>query len=139
MILLSLIFIYQKMLITTNVRLNCYFSMKKHQKYSNGFFTTCVKKKSNMSKNAKNLLLDDPRLQSFTAGSTIHLGPFIYYVGTFLGFLDPLPPPLREHVFSTENKQKMQFSNTRPLTNAYVSPVYVLLSRFYLDFILILP
>ena len=28
------------------------------------------------------------------------LGPFIYYVITFLGFLDP-PPPLRNHVFST--------------------------------------
>ena len=32
-------------------------------------------------------------------------GPFIYYVSTFLDFLD-LPPPLRKHVFSTENKQK---------------------------------
>ena len=31
-------------------------------------------------------------------------GPFIYYVSTLLGFLDP-PPPLRKHVFCTENKQ----------------------------------
>ena len=29
-------------------------------------------------------------------------GPVICYVITFLGFLDP-PPPLRKHVFSTEN------------------------------------
>ena len=27
-------------------------------------------------------------------------GPFIYYVSTFLGFLDP-PPPVCKHVFST--------------------------------------
>ena len=38
------------------------------------------------------------------------LGPFIYYVITFLGFLDP-PPPLRQHVFSTKNKQKLAFSD----------------------------
>ena len=37
-------------------------------------------------------------------------GPFIYYVITFLGFLDP-PPPLRQHVFSTKNKQKLAFSD----------------------------
>ena len=37
-------------------------------------------------------------------------GPFIYYVITFLGFLDP-PPPLRNHVFSTENNQKLAFSD----------------------------
>ena len=37
-------------------------------------------------------------------------GPFIYYVITFLGFLDPLPP-LRQHVFSTKNKQKLAFSD----------------------------
>ena len=36
-------------------------------------------------------------------------GPFIYYVITFLGFFDP-PPPLRQHVFSTKNKQKLAFS-----------------------------
>ena len=41
------------------------------------------------------------------------LGPFIYYVITFLGFLDP-PPPLRNHVFSTENNKKLAFSD--PLT-----------------------
>ena len=33
-------------------------------------------------------------------------GPFIYYVITFLGFLDP-PPPLRQHVFRAKNKQKL--------------------------------
>ena len=38
------------------------------------------------------------------------LGPFIYYIITFLGFLDP-PPPLRQHVFSTKNKQKLAFSD----------------------------
>ena len=44
----------------------------------------------------------------------IHLrGPFIYYVITFLGFLDP-PPPLRQHVFSTKNKQKLAFSDPPP-------------------------
>ena len=32
--------------------------------------------------------------------------PFIYYVSTFWGFLDP-DPPLRKQVFSTENKQKI--------------------------------
>ena len=36
------------------------------------------------------------------------MGPFIYYVITFLGFLDP-PPPLRQRVFSTKNKQKLAF------------------------------
>ena len=35
-------------------------------------------------------------------------GPFMYYVIIFLGFLDP-PPPLRHHVFSTKNKQKLAF------------------------------
>ena len=40
-------------------------------------------------------------------------GPFIYYVITFLGFLDP-PPPLRKHVFSTENNQKLAFSDLPP-------------------------
>ena len=41
------------------------------------------------------------------------LGPFIYYVITFFGFLDP-PPPLRQHVFSTKNKQKLAFSDPPP-------------------------
>ena len=41
-------------------------------------------------------------------------GPFIYYVITFLGFLDPPPPPLRQHVFSTKNKQKLAFSDPPP-------------------------
>ena len=41
-------------------------------------------------------------------------GPFIYYVITFLGFLDP-PPPLRQHVFSTKNQQKLAFSDPPPL------------------------
>ena len=43
----------------------------------------------------------------------ISWGPFIYYVITFLGFLDP-PPPLRNHVFSTENNQKLAFSDPPP-------------------------
>ena len=47
-------------------------------------------------------------------------GPFIYYVITFLGFLDP-PPPLRQHVFSTKNKQKLAFSDPpSPPTSADV-------------------
>ena len=46
-------------------------------------------------------------------------GPFIYYVITFLGFLDP-PPPLRQHVFSTKNKQKLAFSDPPPPTSADV-------------------
>ena len=41
------------------------------------------------------------------------MGPFIYYVITFLGFWDP-PPPLRQHVFSTKNKQKLAFSDPPP-------------------------
>ena len=40
-------------------------------------------------------------------------GLFIYYVITFLGFLDS-PPPLRQHVFSTKNKQKLVFSEPPP-------------------------
>ena len=40
-------------------------------------------------------------------------GPFIYYVIIFLGFLDP-PPPLRNHDFSTENNQKLAFSDPSP-------------------------
>ena len=40
-------------------------------------------------------------------------GPFIYYVITFLGFLNP-PPPLRNHVFSSENNQKLAFSDPPP-------------------------
>ena len=48
------------------------------------------------------------------------MGPFIYYVITFLGFLDP-PPPLRKHVFSTENNQKLAFSDPpSPPTSDYV-------------------
>ena len=47
-------------------------------------------------------------------------GPFIYYVITFLGFLDPAPP-LRNHVFSTENNQKLAFSDPpSPPTSDYV-------------------
>ena len=47
-------------------------------------------------------------------------GPFIYYVSTFLGFFDP--PLLLKHVFRTENKPKLQFSDPPPLpsTSAYV-------------------
>ena len=44
----------------------------------------------------------------------LRMGPFIYYVITFLGFLDP-PPPLRKHVFSTENNKKLAFSDPPPL------------------------
>ena len=40
-------------------------------------------------------------------------GPFIYYVITFLGFLNP-PPPLRQHVFSTKDQQKLAFSDPPP-------------------------
>ena len=40
-------------------------------------------------------------------------GPFIYYVITFLGFLDP-PPPLFKRGFSTENNQKLTFSDPPP-------------------------
>ena len=46
-------------------------------------------------------------------GSKFSKGPFIYYVITFLGFLEP-PPPLRQHVFSTNNKQKLAFSDPPP-------------------------
>ena len=40
-------------------------------------------------------------------------GPFMYYVITLLGFLDP-PPLLRKHVFSTETNQKLAFSDPPP-------------------------
>ena len=46
-------------------------------------------------------------------GQIMAKGPFIYYVITFLGFLDP-PPALRKHVFSTENNQKLAFSDPPP-------------------------
>ena len=47
-------------------------------------------------------------------------GPFIHYVIAFLGFLDP-PPPLSQHVFSTKNKQKLEFSDPpSPPTSADV-------------------
>ena len=47
-------------------------------------------------------------------------GPFIYYVITFLGFLDP-PSPLRNHVFSTENNQKLAFYDPpSPPTSDYI-------------------
>ena len=46
-------------------------------------------------------------------GANSDKGPFIYYVITFLGFLDP-PPPLRNHVCSTENNQKLAFSDPPP-------------------------
>ena len=38
-------------------------------------------------------------------------GPFIYYVITFLGFLNPI---LRKHVLCTESKQKLPFSTPPP-------------------------
>ena len=40
-------------------------------------------------------------------------GPFIFYIITFLVFLDP-PPPLGKHIFSTENKQELTFSDPPP-------------------------
>ena len=43
----------------------------------------------------------------------VELEALLYYVITFLGFLDP-PPPLRQHVFSTKNKQKLAFSDPPP-------------------------
>ena len=43
----------------------------------------------------------------------ISKGPFIYYVITFLEFLHP-PPPLRKHDFTTENNQKLAFSDPAP-------------------------
>ena len=42
------------------------------------------------------------------------MGPFIYYVSTFLGFLDP-PPPLHKHVLVLKNAMK----NLNDLTIAY--------------------
>ena len=45
-------------------------------------------------------------------------GPFICYGSTFLGFLDP-PPPLRNHVSSTENGQKISDPPSPP-TSDYV-------------------
>ena len=42
-----------------------------------------------------------------------HKGPFIYYVMTFLGFFDP-SPPLCNHAFTTENNQKLAFSDPPP-------------------------
>ena len=47
------------------------------------------------------------------------MGPFIYYVITFLGFLDP-PPPLRQHVFSTKNKQKLAGGEYALVSNAHI-------------------
>ena len=40
---------------------------------------------------------------------TVTKVPFIYYVSTIWGYLHPLPPlcPLRKHVFSTEDNQKL--------------------------------
>ena len=43
-----------------------------------------------------------------------------YYLITFLGFFDP-PPPQRNHVFTTENNQKLAFSDPPcPPTSDYV-------------------
>ena len=44
--------------------------------------------------------------------------PFVYYVSTFLGFLAPLHPC--KHVFSSENKKKLSFSDALPPTSADV-------------------
>ena len=43
----------------------------------------------------------------------VSMGPFIYYVSTFLGFLNT-PSPLHKHVFSAKNKQKLTFSDPTP-------------------------
>ena len=53
----------------------------------------------------------------------------IVRTGPFLGFLDP-PPPLRQHVFSTKNKQKLAFSD--PPTSPNV--IYEWSLRIYLVF-----
>ena len=52
-------------------------------------------------------------------------GPFIYYVITFLGFLDP-PPPLHNHVFSTENNKKLAISGShcQQMLNVHVKLPY---------------
>ena len=45
-------------------------------------------------------------------------GPFMDYVSTFLGFLDPLPPT---YIFNTENKKKLAISDARSTPkSAYV-------------------
>ena len=41
---------------------------------------------------------------------TSAVGPFIYNVGKFLGFLDPL----RKNVLCTKDKKQMEFSNPLP-------------------------
>ena len=63
------------------------------------------------------------------------MGPFIYYVSTFLEFFGPPSSPnaewlvLSKHVFSTENKQKLAFSDLHPykcLRNIWMVPVWTL-------------
>ena len=52
-------------------------------------------------------------------------GPFINYVGIFLGFLNPLPPhPPCKHVFGIENKHKLTFSDPAPLPPASAYVIY---------------
>ena len=59
-------------------------------------------------------------------------GPFIYYVITFLEFLNP-PPPLRNHVLITENNQKLVFSEPpSPPTSDYVIYEWSLSSWYYM-------
>ena len=41
--------------------------------------------------------------------SIVYMAPFIYYVSTFFGILDP--PPLCKNVFIIESKQKLAFSD----------------------------
>ena len=58
-------------------------------------------------------------------------GPFMYYVITFLGFLDPLPP-LCKHDFSTENNKKLAFSDPpSPPTSDYVIYEWSLRDLYY--------
>ena len=64
-------------------------------------------------------------------GVWVPWGPFIYYVITFLGFLAP-PSPLRQHVFSTKNQQKLAFSDPpSPSTSADVIYEWSLSSLVY--------
>ena len=44
----------------------------------------------------------------------VPMGPFIYYVSTFLGFLDPPPPHVSMFSVSIKNKQKWAFSDPPP-------------------------
>ena len=71
----------------------------------------CILHKNSVQLQEKIFLAKDVNYIVPTSGSVLYQkGPFIYYVITILGFLDP-PPPLRNHVFSTENNQNLAFSD----------------------------